>query len=239
MSDKQLIAPYVRNAALPDLETSIQVADTALLYFKNLKRNYSQTPSPVACVTLAVYKHNQATTERVQKLAKLSGCSFDGFLRQVSETRALLNLPFDMSFEQIATEAKLPLRLANTANKIFRDIQASFPDDQTLSRSAIYASVMLLVAYKRGYNKNVVLEDLARITTTDQSAILDAESVVRNLIGDRYGGRKVKKDDHEDIAIEISEETKISTAKIIEQNKEEAKNKKIKKKQSTLSFAPK
>ena len=51
--DRKIIAPYVKESRLPDLETSIRIADQALLYFKSVERQCQGKVTPGACVALA------------------------------------------------------------------------------------------------------------------------------------------------------------------------------------------
>ncbi|KAH0787162.1 hypothetical protein GPJ56_008876 [Histomonas meleagridis] len=184
---KKIISPYVLQSRLSDLETSIRVADNALFYYKNLQRDFPNVLHPGACVGLALYKENQATEERLQRLANMSGLRLDGFMSKISNIRQLLNVEFNLTFEQISLMANIPIRYAHTASKIFEDIKNEFPNDQTLNRAALVAAILLVVAVKRGMNKIAVLENLTKITVTNQQDVLSVEAIVRATIGNRYG----------------------------------------------------
>lgn len=184
---KQVIAPYVKECKLPDLDTSIRVADAALEYYLRMKREYPKVCNPGSCVGLAIYKERLISEERLSQIARMSGLDTNGIVSKISETRQLLNVKFELSFEEIALESNLPIRYAITAEKIFNDIKSEFPKDQTLSRPGILSAIMLLVAVKRGSNKKEILEKLFKITSTDQRIILSNETMIRGIIGNRYG----------------------------------------------------
>lgn len=184
---KQIIAPYVKECRFPDLETSIKVADSALEYYQRMKREYPKLCHPGSCVGLAIYKEKQTSEERLNCIAKMSGLDISGIVSKISETRQLLNVKFELSFEEIALEANLPIRYAITAEKIYNDIKSEFLNDKTLNRPAILSAIMLLVAVKRGINKKDILEKLFKITSTDQRVILSNETMIRGIIGNRYG----------------------------------------------------
>jgi hypothetical protein len=221
--DKKVIAPYVRQLLLPDLETSIRVADAALVYFQSLHREYVTAPHPGACVGLALYQTELDTMERISCLAKLSGKTLEGFLKVLSETRTLLRLPFAMSFDELVAHAHLPVRLASTAKKIFSDLQAEFPGEAEVSRASICAAVLLVVAVKRGFNKAQTLASLAAITTSDPEDVGKSEIMIRNLIGQKYGLKTATRNT-EPSDREAGEEVKRATElKMAEMKKEGAK----------------
>jgi hypothetical protein len=163
----------------------------------------------------------------------MSGKTMQGFLKVLSETRSLLNLPFAISFDQLAQEARLPVRLVCTARKVFSDLQAEFPGDSRVSRAAIYAAVMLVVAVKRGFKKDETLADLSRITSSDPDDVLKSEQMIRDLLGRKHGFRVPHPPDER--PGEASEELKETAARMMQQLKEEARAPK-KKVQQKLSF---
>jgi hypothetical protein len=230
--DRRVIAPYVRESRLPDLETSTRVADQALLFFQSLRAQYDNQVHPGACVGLALYQSQLDTEQRIAKLAAMSGRTMDGFLRLLSQTRALLDLPFAISFDQLAEDARLPVRFASTARKVLSDLQAEFPEDGRVSRAAVHAAVMLVVAVKHGVKKAEVLSDLARITLSDPEDVLRCEQMIRDLLGRKHGlapaHRAPRPPGH------ASEELKAVAAQAIAQLAERGGGKKV---QQKLSFA--
>ena len=78
--DRKIIAPYVKASRLPDLETSIRIADQALLYFKSVERQCQGKVTPGACVALALYNEGFESEERITAMAKMSGKTFDAFM---------------------------------------------------------------------------------------------------------------------------------------------------------------
>ena len=234
--DRKVIAPYVKAARLPDLDTSIQIADQSLMYFKSVQRQSQGNVIPGACVALALYNEGFDNKERINTMAKMSGRTVDSFLKVVSETRALLGLPFKISFEQLTEGAHLPIRLASTAQKVFQDLQAEFTEDDNLNRASIYAAVMLVIAVKRGFKKELTLSELARVTAADPEDILKTEAMIRELIGKKYGLRTKTKPASSGLA-EAGEELRSASAKAMEELKKEGKSLK-KKVQQTLDFRP-
>ena len=234
--DRKIIAPYVKESRLPDLETSIRIADQALLYFKSVERQCQGKVTPGACVALALYNEGFESEERIKAMAKMSGKTFDAFMKVVSETRAILGLPFTISFEQLAEGAHLPKRLAATAKKVFDDLKAEFSEDDKLNRAGIYAAVMLVIAVKRGFKKELTVRELARVTSADPEDILKTEVMIRELIGKKYG-LTVKKSD-ERVSGEAGEDVKLASAKAMEAMAKEQKSGKKKKVQQKLDFGP-
>ncbi|OHT09069.1 hypothetical protein TRFO_04643 [Tritrichomonas foetus] len=228
MGDKQIIAPYVRAMKLENLETSIQVADQALLYYQHLKYNFQKKNDPGVCVALSLYKFKLETDDRLRQIASMQGIPNNFLVRRISDTRQLLDIPYEVSYEEIAKEINIPTRFAVTANKIFDDLKNEFPDDKTINRAAIKAAIMLVVAIKRGYKREKTMNDLSRVTTTDPKAILENELMIRTLIGNRYGGKnlapkptepvpKVAADEH------IKEITRQEIGKMAKKQKNKAK----------------
>lgn len=198
--DKQTVAPYVRALNLEDLNTRIQISDEALMFLKSLQHVHA---SPGACVALALYRHDLDTKERVTALAKLSGKTLDAFMKSVSENRAELRLPFPISFEELAESAHLPVGLAGTAKQVFLDIKSELPEDS----AAICASVMLACATKRGFNRDLTLSALARISSTDPDQLLETEAIVQKTIDRHYRPKKPE----EELPEHVKEIRKVSS----------------------------
>ena len=243
--DKKIIAPYVRASKLDSLEESTQIADQSLVYFQLLKHNYPNHLNPAACVVLSLYSSNLVTQQRLDQLSKMQGITANILLRNVSEIRQLLNLKCEKTYEEIAQAAKLPMRFSSTCNKIFDDLKKEFNEEETLNRAAMKAAIMLVVAVKRGYKRNEIVDALSRITSTDQKEILENELTVRKLIGNRYGGKNLapkQKDPSKPVNTQqpISEnkeekekqDNKIDEIEILKQ--EQKKN--VKKVQTKLTF---
>jgi hypothetical protein len=191
--ERRLLSPYVREMQLPDLETSIKIADQALEYYHSLNRQFPARCHPGACVALALYQKELDTESRIAFIAKMSGQTMEGFLKVVSEARHLLNIPVNISFDELVQQARLPTRLASTARKVFEDLLAAIPGDTQLRRSAVYAAVMLVVAVKRGFKKLETLADLSRITSSDPDDVLNCERVIRDILARKYGFRSSEK----------------------------------------------
>lgn len=239
--DKQVIAPYVRKSNLDNLETSIKVADQSLYYYGQLKHNFPNHLNPAACVVLSLYTFNLVTEKRLEQLSKMQGITINVLLRTVSEIRQLLNMKCELTYEEIAEASKLPLRFACTCNKILADLQKEFDENETLNRAAMKAAIMLVVAVKRGYKRNEVVENLSKITSTDPKDILENELTVRKLIGNRYGGKNLTpKDKNAETTVtpltpENRKEMQEEVKEQLETLKQEQK-KKLKKVQTKLSF---
>jgi hypothetical protein len=232
--DRKIISPYVREVRLPDLATSIAVADQALGYYQSVTRQFPNRSHPGACVALALYQKELDTEERIALIARMSGHTMNGFLKVLSETRHLLNVPVKISFDGLVQQAKLPVRLASTARKVFSDLQTELSGDGQLSRGAIYAAVMLVVAVKRGFKKTETLADLSRITSSDPEDVLSCERMIRDLLSRKYGFRSSEKP--EVVRHGVSDEVRAASHEAMEQLKAEAGLKK-KMTQKKLDFA--
>jgi hypothetical protein len=163
----------------------------------------------------------------------MSGKTLDSFLKLLSQTRSLLDLPFSMSFEDLAESARLPIRFASTARKVLLDLQSEFPEDTRVSRAAIHAAVMLVIAVKRGVKKEPTLADLARITSSDPEDVLRCEQMIRDLLGRKHGFKRSHHQQNE--PGEASNELKAESARVMEQLEQEVKAPK-KKIQQKLCF---
>ena len=234
--DKQVIAPYVRAMKLESLEASINVADQTLLYFQHIKHNLSITPDPAVCVALSLYKLDYSNQSRLEQLAKMHGIPLNIFFRRCSETRHLLNLPLEISFEEIAKSINIPVRFTITTNKIYDDLKNELPGDETLNRASVKAAITLVVAVKRGYKRDEILESLSRLISADPKDILDTELIIRTLIGKRYGVAPKSRNPQKQTK-ETPDEIKKSVHEELEKMKlQQTKKKDGKKIQAKLSF---
>ena len=182
--EKRLVAPYVRALDLPDLDSSIRISDESTLFLRAIQQDAPTRAHPAVCVALALYRHELDTKKRMEALSKMCGKTLDSFMRSVSEARSVLRLPFIVSFEQLAEAARLPAVLASTGRKVFNDIKPGMEASE--NTALLSAAVMLVVAVKRGFDREQTLAALARVTSTDPDDVVEKEAVVRDLIGRRY-----------------------------------------------------
>jgi hypothetical protein len=233
---KPFIAPFVRAARFPDLETSIKVADKGLEVYNRLKSNYKISINGGACVGLAAISLGFANETIMNNILKVSGSTMKDFLKSMNTIRSLLNIPIEMSFQSIAEQAKIPVRYASTAQKIYNAMVARDPRDVGLQRPAVYAGVLLAIAVARGQKKEKVLERLSRVTYSDPFDVLGVEKLVREFEGGNYGIKEPssqKSVSEEMVRTEVSEEVKAASEA---SKKSMEQDKKKKKKQTKLSF---
>ncbi|EAX89217.1 hypothetical protein TVAG_084480 [Trichomonas vaginalis G3] len=235
LNPKTFIAPFVKNARFPDLETSIKVADKALDLYTRLKSNYQITPNGGSCVGMAAISLGVMNDTILQNLLQTSGQNMKMFIKSVNEIRTLLNVLINISFTSLAEECNLPTRYATTANEIYNGLKERDPDDIGLQRPAVYAGVLLCIAVARGHKKDDVLQNLSRKTYSDPVDILGVEKMVKEFAGGKYGlkAENTKESLPPPTRVEVSPELKAATNEIM-QNMQKDKNKK--KKQTTLSF---
>ena len=183
--EKRAVAPYVRALDLPDLDASIRISDESTLFLKAIQQDAPARAHPAVCVALALYRHELDTKKRMEALSKMCGKTVDSFMRSVSEARSVLRLPFIVSFEQLAEAARLPAVLASTGRKVYNDIKPGM-DQAGENAALVSAAVMLVVAVKRGFDRDQTLAALARVTSTDPDDVVKKEAAVRDVIGRRY-----------------------------------------------------
>ena len=233
---KPFIAPFVRAAHFPDLETSIKVADKGLEIYNRLKSNYAKSINGGACVGLAAIALGFANETVMNNILKISGSTMKDFLKNINMIRSLLNIPIEMSFQNIAEQAKIPIRYATTAQKIYNSMIERDPKDIGLQRPAVYAGVLLAVAVARDQKKDETLEKLSRVTYSDPIEVLGVEKMVREFAGGNYGIKAPSSQPEtveKLIRTEISEEVRAA----VEASKKSLElDKKKKKKQTKLSF---
>ena len=236
---KSFIAPFVRNARFPDLETSIKVADKALEIYNQFKSNYPNTSiQGGACVGLAAIALGYANETIIQNIVKVSGSTMKDYIKSVNSLRNLLNVPINLSFDVIAEQAGIPVRFAHTAQKIYSGMVASDPKDVGLQRPSVYAGVLLAVAVARGHKKDSVLERVSRVTYSDPIEVLAVEKKVKEYAEGSYR-LKESKSVPEDTEKFIRTETPKEVIEAIEAAKLSTElDKKKKKKQTTLNFGP-
>ena len=234
---KSFIAPFVRNARFPDLETSIKVADKALEIYNKFRSHYpSASVQGGACVGLAAIALGCANETIIQNIVKVSGTSMKDYIKSVNLIRNLLNIPIQLSFDTIAEQAGLPVRFAHTAQKIYTGMAAADPKDIGFQRPCVYAGVLLAVAVARGHKKDSVLERVSRVTYSDPIEVLGVEKKVKEYAEGSFG-LKESKSKPEDTERFIRTETPKEVIEAIEAAKLSTNiDKKKKKKQTTLNF---
>ena len=219
--EKRAVAPYVRALDLPDLDASIRISDESTLFLKAIQQDAPARAHPAVCVALALYRHELDTKKRMEALSKMCGKTVDSFMRSVSEARSVLRLPFIVSFEQLAEAARLPAVLASTGRKVYNDIKPGM-DQAGENAALVSAAVMLVVAVKRGFDRDQTLAALARVTSTDPDDVVKKEAAVRDVIGRRYV-LKSRDDEH------MEELKRVSSEIVAEKQKQKV--------QKTLNFA--
>ena len=235
MDEKKLLSQYVKDSRLPDLETSLLVADKSLSLFKQIESIYKKSPHPGAIVALALISLDKVQENSLENIAKRSAINLSTLLKKINEIRSLLNIPCNLSFESLIEKTKLPKRFSFTAKKIHQDIISTYPNDKSLVKPSAYAACILFVAISRGFNKDLLLIELSKIIYSDPTEILFVEKIIKEFNNGEYGLKQIKNNNNE-----IQEEILIDNSKILNDvNKEvleSLKNDNKKKIQTKLSF---
>ena len=232
----QLIAPYVRKAKFENPDIAIKVAEAAESYYKKIALNETPQYLPAACVGAAIMSLRLENSENISILSKMCSMPLPLFQKKVENICSELNIPCNMTFEDIINRSNLPKKFTNTCMRLYQEICTLHPNDTNLSKRSVYAAVVLIVATKRGLPKTETAEVLSKVTQASSSEIISISNLLRQDIGPEFQIKKVKPPEDERPDPDPKDVAKIH--QVAENALESiAADKKKKKKQTTLSFS--
>lgn len=231
----QLIAPYVRKIKFEDLDTAIKVAELAESYYKKIALNETPQYLPAACVGTAIMALHLENSENILALSKMCSIALPLFQKKIEVICNQLNIPCNMTFDDIIERSSLPKKFLGTCIKVYQQICSTHPNDNSLSKRSVYAAVVLIVATKRGLPKAETAAALSKVTQTSATEIISISNLLRQDLGPDFQIKKIKppEDERPDPNPKDVEMIHQAAANALESIASDKK----KKKQTTLSFA--